>query len=292
MPRTVVSYTTLPGRYDVLQKSVKSIIEQTLKPDKIYISIPEKSKRFGTVYPSLPDYIKNNCEIVKMDNDYGPLSKIYGGLYNENDENTIIITCDDDVIFNKEHIKILVEKNEKYGCAVSGTGALLGLGVNLISIVSSVEPFDVIKGFTGFPIKKHGSKCDLLFGVAGVLYKRWMFPPKDKLYEEIFKHALDYEDLFHNDDILLSGHLSKNNVDRLVFNDIPSVYHANGDGALSGNFFSMFNRSKSALKTARKLGMYKIFQPCYIDYSPLINGLFCFAVIIVFFLAIYLILTA
>lgn len=291
MSKIVVSYTTLPNRYDVLQKSVQSILNQTIKPYKIYISIPNISRRFGTLYPQLPDYIVNNCEVVKMDQDYGPLSKIYGALYNEDDDDTIIITCDDDVVFSRTHIEKLVEKHKKYGCAVSGTGALLGLGPNLISIYSSIEPFNNLKGFTGFPIKKEGKKCDLLFGVAGVLYKRSMFPEKKMLYNEIFKHALQHNDIFHNDDILLSGYLSKNNINRMVFTDIPPVQHCSGEGALSGNFFSMFARAKLALKTARNLGMYENFEPCYIDYSPLINGLFCFAVIVVLLVSLYFILT-
>ena len=44
-----VSITTIPQRIKKLNKSVESLLKQTRKPDKIFINIPFKYKRFNEV---------------------------------------------------------------------------------------------------------------------------------------------------------------------------------------------------------------------------------------------------
>ena len=41
-----ISLTTIPQRVKNLNKSVESLLKQTLKPDKIFVNIPTKFKRF------------------------------------------------------------------------------------------------------------------------------------------------------------------------------------------------------------------------------------------------------
>ena len=41
-----VSITTIPQRLKNLKKSVESLLNQTKKPDKIFINIPTQYKRF------------------------------------------------------------------------------------------------------------------------------------------------------------------------------------------------------------------------------------------------------
>ena len=41
-----ISLTTIPSRVKNLHKSVESLLKQTHKPDKIFINIPNKYKRF------------------------------------------------------------------------------------------------------------------------------------------------------------------------------------------------------------------------------------------------------
>ena len=44
-----VSLTTIPERIKNIEKSINSIISQTLKPDKIVLNIPYKYERFNNV---------------------------------------------------------------------------------------------------------------------------------------------------------------------------------------------------------------------------------------------------
>src|SRR5690606_13603827 len=104
MTRVVASYTTLPSRYSVLKQSILSLKNQTVKLDEIYLTIPKIAKRLNKEYPPVPEDIKNLCKVITVDQDYGPITKIYGGLVSESNPNTIIISCDDDVLFKSNFV--------------------------------------------------------------------------------------------------------------------------------------------------------------------------------------------
>ena len=60
-----VSLTTIPQRVKTLYKSVDSLLNQTKKPDKIFINIPEKYERFQEVIgqDKLPKFSNEIVEI-------------------------------------------------------------------------------------------------------------------------------------------------------------------------------------------------------------------------------------
>lgn len=267
--RVVASYTTLPSRYDSLRKSIESLSSQTHKLDAIYLTLPAKAARLNKEYPPLPDDIADICTVVHTDIDYGPITKIYGALMSERDPNTVIISCDDDVLFAPNHIEILLQyhiTNPK--SCICGTGALIGRGLLFISIVSTVRPFHKWSGFTGFDVGKSGRKVDLIFGVAGVLYTREMFPPNEQLYEEIFRHSIEDNTIFHNDDVLISGYLSKQGIERRLFFDIPTIHHDDGNDALSADIFKMIGRMNTSIGKVKQLGFFTTMEDVPLDETP------------------------
>lgn len=267
--RVIASYTTLPSRYDTLIKSIESLKKQTIKLDAIYLTIPKRAARLNKEYPPVPDKLATLCTVIHVDIDYGPLTKIYGALVTETDPGTIIISCDDDVEFKKDHVEILLHHHEEYPkAAICGTGALLAKGLWFISIVSTVEPFHTWKGTTGFYVPKKGRKVDLIFGVAGVLYNRAMFPPKDRLYDELLKYSLMDDSIFCNDDVLISGYLSKMGVERRVFLDIPTITHLSGEDALSGEIFKMIARLDVAITKVKQHGFFLTMEEVSYDETP------------------------
>jgi|SRR3972149_9906199 len=267
--RVVASYTTLPDRYEVLYKSICSLQEQTHKLDAIYVCVPKKATRLNKEYPPLPENITNACSIINIDTDYGPLTKIYGALVSESDPNTVIISCDDDVIFAPNHVDILLKHHKNHpNCAICGTGALIGRGLLFISIVSSVNPFRGWNGFTGFKVPPDGRKVDLIFGVAGVLYVRKFFPTHDKLNEEILQYSLRDNAVFCNDDVLISGYLSKQKIERRVFIDIPTIHHNDYDvreSALSSNIMKMIMRLNTSIQKVKEYGFFPYMEEVPLD---------------------------
>lgn len=278
--RVVASYTTLPSRYDVLKRSIQSLNEQTHKLDAIYLCVPKRAARLNKEYPHIPEDLAALCTVVHIDTDYGPLTKMYGGWVSETDPNTVIISCDDDVFFAPDFVEVMLKHHKDYPkSAICGTGALIGKGLIFISIVSTVKPFQDWKGFTGFEVTEKGRAVDLIFGVAGVLYTRGMFPPNDVLYDELLQFSLQDDAIFHNDDVLISGYLSKHGVERRIFLDIPPIHHANGTDALSGDIIKMLTRLNTSIQKVKELGFFPTMESVPVDETP--TGRVIFAIIVI-----------
>lgn len=286
IPRIVATYTTLPSRYEVLERSIQTLKNQSVPLQAIYVTLPKKARRLNQEYPEPPESLKKLCTIVRSDTDYGPLTKIYGALVSESDPNTVIISCDDDVGFPSNFVETLLKHHQaRPQVAICGTGALLGNGMYLLSIVSTVKPFTHWRRFTGFSIPSKGRKIDLVFGVAGVLYTRGMFPKKSDLYEDLLEYALRDDDIFHNDDILISGYLCKKGIARYIYEDIPEITHFNGSDALSGNLIKMWNRMGRALTKIQDLGMFQEMEVTSAAETPVARGfiLLLFLIIVIWF---------
>jgi hypothetical protein len=288
--RVVISYTTMPSRYDVLKKSILSIKAQTHKVDAIYVAIPKRSARLNKEYPPVPDDLSSLCNIVKVDTDYGPITKIYGALLSESDPNTIIISCDDDVGFPPDFVESIVKHHKEYPqAAICGTGALISKGLLFISIVSTLSPCKRWSWLTGFQVPKEGRCVDLVFGVGGVLYTRGMFPENKDLHDKLFKYSLDDQSVFHNDDVLISGYLSKQGISRRLFFDIPEIIHYNGADALSGNPVKMLTRLNDSISKVKSYGFYPTMEPLSVTETPAYKGFILIIIVaIIIFLSIWL----
>ena len=91
-----VSITTIPKRIKNLNKSVESLLNQTRKPDKIFINIPFKYKRFSETIEDkqIPKFDNNFVEITRCE-DCGPGTKLLGSL-DKLEKNSLLILADDD----------------------------------------------------------------------------------------------------------------------------------------------------------------------------------------------------
>jgi len=94
-----VSTSTIPQRIKNLDKSIKSLLNQTKKPDKIFINIPFKYERFTDVVKDdqIPKFDNNIIEITRCE-DCGPATKLLGSL-NKLKKNSLVILADDDHIY-------------------------------------------------------------------------------------------------------------------------------------------------------------------------------------------------
>ena len=94
-----ISLTTIPQRIKHLNKTIESLLNQTQKPDKIFINIPLKYKRFNEIIDDdqIPKFDDKIIEITRCE-DYGPGTKLLGSL-NKLEKNSLIILADDDNIY-------------------------------------------------------------------------------------------------------------------------------------------------------------------------------------------------
>ena len=94
-----ISISTIPQRIKNLYESVNSLLNQTHKPDKIFINIPFKYERFSETINDnqIPKFDSNIVEITRCE-DCGPGTKLLGSL-NKCEKNSLVILVDDDHIY-------------------------------------------------------------------------------------------------------------------------------------------------------------------------------------------------
>jgi hypothetical protein len=109
-----VTLTTIPSRLENLHKTIDSINKQTLKPNKIFLNVPIKYYRFPGLTISNNELKKFESELVKINrcDDFGPATKIMGGL-NDVLKFDCGIIIDDDHIYNDKMCEIFIREFEK-----------------------------------------------------------------------------------------------------------------------------------------------------------------------------------
>ena len=166
-----VSITTIPQRLKNLNKSVDSLLNQTKKPDKIFINIPNKYRRFKEIIKNeeIPKFGDSSVQITRCE-DYGPGTKLLGSIDQIN-KDSLVILADDDHIYQD----YMIEKFYYYYSKAPE---------NAYSFyVHPLKNFGVGQGADGFAINSN-----LLDGIK-------------KFYNEVVKTN---DDLFIHDDLWTS----------------------------------------------------------------------------------------
>lgn len=261
--RVVGTLTTMHDRYPKLLETLKTLHAQTYKLDAIYLGLPDVSRRLQVKYPPLPSEIQKLCTVIPCV-DYGPITKILGGLVGETDPTTVIISFDDDMYYPPTLVESLMRHHHEYpNSALGSAGMLLKYNCPLCAINPN-ENYAAYR-ISKFHIPPEGRKVDSVYGYAGALYTRGMFPKTEDLEPELFSYALLDNNMLMNDDITISGYLSLHNIERRIFNDIPKVGWAlldkdgnriRKDNEISYNMDKFFQRMNAAIVKCKEIGMY------------------------------------
>ena len=291
--RVVASLTTMPDKYSKIITTLKSLNSQTHKLDAIYLGLPQKSRRLGLEYPPLPKEAEELCTVVKV-TDYGPITKLLGGLLKEQDPSTVIITFDDDMYYPPTMVEKLVQRHKEYpDSAIGSSGMLFGRDCPFCAITPNETDF--LFRFPKFYIPKEGRRVDSVFGYAGALYVRKFFPSVQNLQKDLLSYSLVTKDTLMNDDITISGYLSKKGIERRIFDWMPGIsYIANEQGSfkrlsteISHNGDDFFRGIKSAIQTCKSFGMYQTTEQIWTSETIAVSGLLLFLGLILFLLGIW-----
>jgi len=100
-----VSVSTIPQRLKNLNNSIESLLKQTLKPDKIFVNIPFKYRRFSEIVEDhqIPKFDNNIVEVTRCE-DNGPGTKLLGSL-SKLQKNSLVILADDDHFYENYMIE-------------------------------------------------------------------------------------------------------------------------------------------------------------------------------------------
>lgn len=206
--RIVVGLTTTPRRINEIIPTLESILNQSRKPDKIVLTLSYENARTGETFGKIPvqllSYIRGKpIEIIRTP-DYGPATKFVGLLLTEHDEpETFLIWFDDDVIYNKHAIKLLVQTASKSKKSVA-CASMLKVSARACDSVTKLSKnnFHVVEGYAGVccRVRDMPSVQNFAFYTHGE-YKAL---PGDERYK------------FNSDNFMLSYYLHKNNVTFLM----------------------------------------------------------------------------
>ena len=120
----IVSLTSYPKRFNILPFTIKSILNQSVSPDRIILWLYKRD------YDSLPSSVRDlerlGRHILLIEEDWKSYNKIIPTLLNFPD--AYIITCDDDVLYKPTLIEELIECHQRFGGAIAQRAHIIQFG--------------------------------------------------------------------------------------------------------------------------------------------------------------------
>jgi glycosyltransferase involved in cell wall biosynthesis len=169
----IVSLTSYPARIGTVNQTIESILNQTLRADKIILWLaPEQ---FPNREKDLPKQLLALCGkglTIDWYHDIKPYKKLIPSLRKY--PNAVIVTADDDNIYSPSWLQKLYESYLKYPCDVQAHRITKFYHNNFFYTVAGGKDY-----------YKDGAFLNKLTGVGGVLYPPHCFY-KDILDEELF----------------------------------------------------------------------------------------------------------
>ena len=206
-----ISISTIPSRIKSIDKTINSLLSQTLKPDKIFVNIPNKYKRFknNVEEKDIPNF-SNEVEITRCE-DFGPGTKLLGSL-KKIDKNSLLILADDDHIYEnfmveKFHHHYSLSPSNAYSFYVHPLGNF-GVGQGADGFAINTNHLEGIKFFYDKIVKDY--KELFLYDDLWISYFLYFFK-KNKilsLQEHLKKNADNKRSLIYKTHIIASGLVS------------------------------------------------------------------------------------
>jgi hypothetical protein len=204
----IVSLTTSPIRISKIKHVFDTLDLDSI--DHIILALPLKYGRDQSEY-IIPEEVQNypKVKILRIEKDLGPITKLIPAIeyakYELKDDDTIIITIDDDTAYPKSMIRelllsIILNKNT----VVSGSGQNLNYW-NIYSLFPETEKNNSINIYT----QNQDKYVDIVEGFAGIAYK-----PK-YVDTELMKYLTEYKQCFVSDDMVISFVLAYSGINRL-----------------------------------------------------------------------------
>ena len=185
----IVSLTSFPPRLDTLHYTLKSILSQSMKPDSLLLYLAKEEISDDSGLPStILDLKKYGLEIIYVNDNLKPHKKYYYAM--KHYPNSIIITIDDDVIYNKNLIRDLYNSYLKYPLAVSAKRVHKMLKDENNNLVPYDEWLYEYK-------KETIPSFDLITtGVGGVLFPPGILPDEAFDMDKITEFCLNADDIW------------------------------------------------------------------------------------------------
>lgn len=194
-PKLVVSLTSYKKRFPTLVLCLKSLLNQTMLPDHIVLYLSKDEKK------SLPNAVKAlekyGLEIRFVGLDLKPHKKYYYAM--KEYPNDIIITVDDDVVYDKNLIKDLYSTYKQFpNCIISARAHKI--------VIKKGKIVDYSKWNQSYiPSSLHPSFLFMATGVGGVLYPPHLLNLNILLNLKYINKYIEVDDLWLKTVEIISG---------------------------------------------------------------------------------------
>jgi hypothetical protein len=185
----VVSLTSFPARFGTLHYAIKSILNQTMKPDVIFLCLTKKEVKDESDLPSSVLLLKKyGLQIYFADENLKPHNKYFHArkLYPD----SLLVTIDDDNMYDRDLISDLYNSYKKYPNAVSARR------VHKIALDDNKNVLPYSKWHYEYKKEQEPAFCLLATGVGGVLYPPGVLPPETFDAEKIRELCLNADDIW------------------------------------------------------------------------------------------------
>jgi hypothetical protein len=287
MLNIVVSMTATKENINYIHKTIESIKNQTVIPNNIYLTIPDYSNnKYKRI--KIPTQILNDKQIViiKYKKDYKKLLNILGPLTMINDDNTLIVTINNNNIYSKYLLEDLINIHKKNPKSAIGYSGYI-FGKNPFFCYCEIQEKKNYFPFHSYKIKdKKGINVDVLNNDICILFKRSFFP-KYEPFHELLKYSDTDKSLKDiNSDMLISGYLSKKNIKRLTFKNDRQII----SNTLINNYntTTKFINIYSSFNKLRNNGMFNDYLVCEKYYKTFTFSLLIFIIFIIFCISTYI----
>lgn len=186
----IISLTSTSVRLPVLKYTLTSLLEQSIKPDRIVLNLSKDKYLIDQGINEVPSWLEKlsrDGEIeIKWVKNTGPYRKFLP-IYEECSDDDWIVTCDDDVIYGKYWLASLIE------CAKQNPNSII-CGRARIPVKSIAGNY---QSYLNWPLAPLGSSGFNLVptGVSGILYRK-------KLLDEYIMTSDAYKQLAPKQDDL------------------------------------------------------------------------------------------
>ena len=220
----IISLTSYPARLPQLHIVIRSLLKQRVAPEKIILYLGTDTKE-ADIPLKLKKLTKHNFEIRTSYEDLKPHKKYFFAM--QEFPNHTIITVDDDLIYDRNLVKNLLE------CAKNNPGCVCARRVNLITKDENGNLNSYSKWKWEYRGLTEPSNSLIATGCGGILYPPHILPP------ETFDTAAIKEHCLNTDDIWLKFMELKNNI-KVVFSNNKVVHpltlrHTQESGLLQTN---------------------------------------------------------
>jgi len=216
--KVVVTLTTIPSREKHVLKTIQSIKNNTLRPNVIYVNMRKRITRLNAEFsPGFRDQLIKMGVTINESEDYGSLTKIIPIIKAEADPEALVITLDDDIIYNQNFIHALV-----YGFKEFNENNQEPTVVGFSGITYPETSLKILGKIDYVIYQDHGIAPEILeSGFGLIMKKKWLDRfPKVPIEKSNLKGDEKY--LYMCDDYILSLYFDIINIKKRII-DYPLI---------------------------------------------------------------------